>query len=106
MIASSSFEVPSERSQHKKYKKDNPLLITPRGLTSKQAATLYGLSISGFYKARREGKIPAPTLPGKRYDLDLLYNAMNSLSGISNGEETMTPLERWRTKRAHSSEGN
>jgi hypothetical protein len=78
--------------------------ITPRGATRKQAAALFCLSLSGFDKARREGKIPGPTLPGRRYDLQLLQVAMNRMSGISTTESgaVPSPLEQWRANRAHS----
>jgi hypothetical protein len=56
----------------KKITNDFSLDLAPRGVTANQAAALYGLSVSGFYKARREGAIPGPTLPGRRYDLHLL----------------------------------
>jgi len=78
--------------------------ITPRGLTRKQAAIFFGLSLSGFDKARREGKIPLPTLPGKRYDMQLLQAAMNTMSGISAASTPLTDeYERWRQSRARPS---
>jgi hypothetical protein len=73
-----------------------------RGATRRQAAALHDLSLSGFDKARREGKIPGPTLPGRRYDLQLLHANMNRLSGISttgNGGLS-SPLEHWRARHA------
>jgi hypothetical protein len=39
-----------------------------RGMTGKETASLRGLSMSAFQKARREGRIPGPPLPGKPYD--------------------------------------
>jgi hypothetical protein len=80
---------------------DLPCGVNARGLTRKQAAAMFGFSLSGFDKARREGKIPPPTLPGKRYDLVLLQAKMNALSGISGGSEALSPLEQWRASRAH-----
>jgi hypothetical protein len=65
-----------------------------RGITGKEAANLYGLSTSGFYKERRAGRIPDPTLPGKRYDRMLLEREMNKLSGIVEYESN--PLDDWR----------
>ena len=69
-----------------------------RGLTRKQAAALFGLCTSAFDKFKREGKIPAPTLPGKRYDLQLLQATMDRLSGISTRGD-LGPLEAWRKRR-------
>jgi hypothetical protein len=69
-----------------------------RGLTQKQAAAIAGLSVSSFKKARREGKYPRPTLPGKRYDRRLLEAAMDRLSGIE-ATGGSTPLEKWREVR-------
>jgi hypothetical protein len=85
---------------------DLSLDLAPRGVTAKQAAALYGLSVSGFYKARREGAIPEPTLPGRRYDLHLLQKAMNLASGISTSEGSVSPLEQWRANRARSTAGH
>jgi hypothetical protein len=46
-------------------------------MSGKEAANFYGLSRSAFQKARQEGRIPRPTLPGKRYDRILLEMEMN-----------------------------
>jgi len=74
--------------------------IAPRGITRRQAAIFFGLSLSGFDKARREGKIPLPTLPGKRYDMQLLQVAMNTMSGISPSTAPLSLLEQWKANRA------
>ena len=63
-----------------------------------QAAAFFGLCPSAFDKFRREGKIPPPTLPGKRYDLRLLQATMDRLSGMST-EGDLSPLEAWRKRR-------
>ena len=68
-----------------------------RGLTAEEAAALYGLSLSSFYKARREGKIPGPTLPGGRYDRVLLEQVMDRLSGVDR-QSTPMPLDEWRSR--------
>ena len=72
--------------------------FTARGMTGKEAAQFYGLSLSAFYKARKEGKIPRPTLPGRRYDRVLLENEMNRLSGIDSAVPA-NPLDEWRLRR-------
>ena len=78
----------------------------PRGLTRRQAANVYGLSLSGFDKARREGKIPAPTLPGRRFDRRLLDASMDRLSGISSQGDAETPLMAWRASHARAVAGH
>jgi hypothetical protein len=77
-----------------------PLGLVPRGLTREAAAAFVGLSPSAFDKARMQGKYPAPTLPGNRYDRLLLEQAMNALSGITSECEAANPLDTWRATRA------
>ena len=72
--------------------------ITPRGLSRCQAAALTGLSPSGYDKARREGKYPGPTLPGGRYDRDLIEKAMNALSDLVDSEKPDSALDAWRKR--------
>ena len=79
------------------------MTITRRGLTRTQAAEFFGLSLSGFDKARREGKIPPPTLPGGRYDMQLLNEHMDRVSGIQAKAVPLAPLEQWRASRAGAS---
>jgi excisionase family DNA binding protein len=67
-------------------------------MTCKEAAKLYGLPLSTFYKARCEGKIPGPTLPGRRYDRRLLEINMDEQSGIAQ-TESLSPLDDWRKRR-------
>lgn len=74
--------------------------LLPRGLTATAAAAYVGLSESRFAQARKEGKYPPPSLPGGRYDLHQLDQAMNSLSGIQSDHQHVTPLDAWRARRA------
>ena len=67
-----------------------------RGMKGDETACLWGLSMSGFQKARREGRIPGPTLPGKRYDRVLQEMEMSKLSGIVENESK--PLDEWRKR--------
>ena len=76
------------------------LRIAPRGLSRTEAAEFYGLSLSAFHKGQREGKIPGPTLPGKRYDLQLLQRHMDLQSGLSDSAAGLTALDQWRQRRA------
>jgi hypothetical protein len=57
--------------------------VIPRGLSRREVAALAGLSPTAFDKARREGKYPGPTLPGGRYDRNLIEKAMDRLSGLN-----------------------
>jgi hypothetical protein len=70
----------------------------PRGLCRVEAAAYFGLSPSAFDKARREGKIPGPTLPGGRYDFLLLEQHMNKVSGIRPDPAPSSPLEEWKKR--------
>jgi hypothetical protein len=73
--------------------------ITPRGISRRDAAKLFGLSLSGFDKAVREGKIPFATLPGNKYDMRLLNEAMDRMSGISPATVPLTELQQWQAKK-------
>ena len=77
------------------------ITLTSRGMNSKQAANFYGLPMSSFQKAKRDGKIPGPTLPGGRYDRRLLEMEMDRLSGISESE-MLSPLDEWRGRHGSS----
>ena len=76
--------------------------LVQRGLTLEQAAAFVGLSKSGYRKRRQIGDYPGPTLPGKRYDRQLLEAAMDRLSGIGKEPEASAPLDDWRATRARS----
>jgi hypothetical protein len=71
----------------------------PRGLTRKEAAAYCRLSPSAFRNAVRDGILPHPTLPGKRYDRVLLDRVMNGLSGITENVEPLSPLDDWKKRR-------
>ncbi len=73
--------------------------VTNRGMTAREAAELYGLKPSAFRKARREGKIPDPTLPCGRYNRVLLEHAMDQLSGINKQPAGLAALDEWRSRR-------
>ena len=45
---------------------------------------------------RRRGLLPGPTLPGKRYDKNVLDRAMDKLSGIA---PVLNPLDDWNAHR-------
>jgi len=65
--------------------------LVPRGLTLEQVAKFVGLSKSGYKNHQRVGDYPAPTLPGKRYDLRLVESTMDRLSHI----ETHNTKNEW-----------
>ena len=77
---------PSIVSSAKKRRRRPPPAIAPRGLNRIQVAALAGLSPTGFDRARREGKYPGPTLPGGRYDRNLIEKAMDRLSGLNDSD--------------------
>jgi len=72
--------------------------IASRGMTAQEAASLYGISISAFRNKRRNGEIPPPTLPCRRYDRALLERNMDQRSGIDR-KPKITPLDEWRNRR-------
>jgi hypothetical protein len=76
-----------------------PPAIPPRGLSRTQAAAYVGLSPSAFDAARRAGIYPNPTLPGGRYDRQLLDEVMSRLSGIALKSEGVSALDWWRAAR-------
>jgi hypothetical protein len=76
--------------------------LEPRGLCRVEAAAYFGLSPSAFDKARREGKIPGPTLPGGRYDFLLLESHMNKLSRLEPDSSPSSPLQEWKKRRGPS----
>jgi hypothetical protein len=79
-----------------------PGKIIPRGLSRREAAALTGLSPTAFDKARREGKYPGPTLPGARYDRNLIEKAMNRWSGLNEEETPASALDAWRNRGSRS----
>ena len=79
--------------------KSLPPSLAPRGLKREIAAAFVGLSPTGFDAARRQGKYPAPTLPGGCYDRILLERAMDNLSGIAPETEAPGALDLWRQNR-------
>ena len=93
-----------EKFLHRKFQEardcrgDRPWVVVPRGLSRHEAAAFVGLSPTAFDNARREGKYPNPTLPGKRYDRSLLEKAMDNLSGLAT-DSIQPALDKWRTSR-------
>ena len=80
----------------KKRRRRATLAITPRGLSRHGAAALTGLSPTAFDKARREGNYPGPTLPGGKYDRNLIEKAMDRLSGLNdNGGPSESADDSW-----------
>jgi hypothetical protein len=69
--------------------------ITPRGLSRRGAAALTGLSPTAFDKARREGNYPGPTLPGGKYDRNLIEKAMDHLSALSDSASPESGDDSW-----------
>src|SRR4051794_33794732 len=76
--------------------------ITARGLDRKEAAELVGLSPTRFDRARREGRYPGPTLPGGKYDRNLLDQIMNGMSGLNREVTPASALDDWRKRGSRS----
>lgn len=73
--------------------------IERRALTRLEAAEMAALSPAAFDKARRDGLYPQPTLPGGRYDVELMHLAMNRASGLDQDRQSPSALETWRANR-------
>jgi hypothetical protein len=86
----------------KRQRRRVPPELNSRGLDRRRAAELVGLSPSGYDQARREGKYPGPTLPGKKYDRKLIEQAMNRWSGLDEKQTPASALDRWRTRGSRS----
>jgi hypothetical protein len=84
---------------HRRSVETLPPGIITRGLSRVEAAVLTGLSPTGYDKARREGKYPGPTLPGGKYDCELIWKAMDRASGLEDNEPPVAPLDAWRKSR-------
>jgi predicted site-specific integrase-resolvase len=76
--------------------------IAPRAMTSQEAADFFRLKLSTFYKYRKLGIIPGPTLPGGRYDRQLLEASMDRRSEIKAPTATVSDLDQWMARRAHN----
>jgi hypothetical protein len=73
--------------------------VPSRGMTTQEAAELFGISVPAFYNKQRKGEVPRPTLPCGRYDRVLLERAMDRLSGIDREPPPLSPLDQWRSRR-------
>lgn len=68
-----------------------------RGLTKGEAAAYVGVCPATFDKAVKDGRYPAASLPGHRWDRRALDAAMDRLSGLG---ATSDPYGDWRKARA------
>jgi hypothetical protein len=78
--------------------------IAPRLLTREQAAAYCGLSVQGFGRWVRLGRLPDPIPGTARWDLKAIDIALDSASGISN--TASSPLDQWIAKHARATDGN
>jgi predicted DNA-binding transcriptional regulator AlpA len=75
-----------------------------RLLSRREAADYCALSVQGFSRWVKQGKLPKALNGTIRWDLKALDRALDSLSGLQISETF--PLDDWRSKRARRSEGN
>jgi predicted DNA-binding transcriptional regulator AlpA len=76
--------------------------VLPRLLNRKQAATYCSLSVQGFDRWVRLGRLPGPIDGTTRWDLKAIDTALDSASGLSISASS-SPLDQWRAKRARAS---
>lgn len=76
--------------------------ISPRLLNRHQAAAYCCLSVQGFDRWVRLGRLPAPISGTARWDLKAIDVALDLASGLSISASA-SPLDQWRAKRARSS---
>ena len=78
------------------------LEISPRLLSRHQAAAYCCLSVQGFDRWVRLGRLPAPISGTTRWDLKAIDAALDLASGLSISASA-SPLDQWRAKRARAS---
>jgi hypothetical protein len=76
--------------------------ISPRLLNRHQAAAYCCLSVQGFDRWVRLGRLPAPISGTTRWDLKAIDAALDLASGLSISASA-SPLDQWRVKRARAS---
>jgi predicted DNA-binding transcriptional regulator AlpA len=80
--------------------------ISPRLLSRAEAAVYCGLSRQGFSTWVKTGRLPGPIAGTARWDLRAIDAALDSLSGIADGDEGgvgSLVLDQWKAKHARSS---
>jgi hypothetical protein len=80
---------------------NNPSSIEKRLLTREEAAAYCSLSVQGFSRWVRLGKLPGPISGTCRWDLRAIDAALDSASGIDHMPPT-NPLDEWRRSRARN----
>jgi hypothetical protein len=81
---------------------DPPGGVSPRLLNRHQAAAYCCLSVQGFDRWVRLGRLPAPISGTTRWDLKAIDAALDLASGLSISASA-SPLDQWRAKRARAS---
>jgi hypothetical protein len=77
-----------------------------RLLTREEAAAYCRLSRQGFSRWVKTGRLPGPIAGTARWDLRAIDAALDSLSGIADGDEGgvgSLVLDQWKAKHARSS---
>jgi hypothetical protein len=78
--------------------------IPPRLLNRYQAAAYCSLSVQGFDRWVRLGRLPGPIAGTTRWDLKAIDAALDSASGLSVSASS-SALDQWRAKRARAAQG-
>jgi len=78
--------------------------IAPRLLNRNQAAAYCCLSVQGFDRWVRLGRLPGPIAGTTRWDLKAIDTALDSASGLSVSASS-SALDQWRAKRARAAQG-
>jgi hypothetical protein len=76
--------------------------ISPRLLNRDQAAAYCSLSVQGFGRWVRLGRLPGPITGTTRWDIKAIDAALDLASGLS-ASASSSPLDQWRAKRARAS---
>ena len=81
------------------------IAVAPRLLTREQAAAYCGLSVQGFSRWVKSGRLPGPIVGTLRWDLRAIDAAFDSISGIANRREGGVNSSHWingrQTMRVH-----
>lgn len=79
----------------------SPATLAPRLICREVAAAYCGLSVQGFGRWVRLGRLPGPIPGTARWDLKAIDIALDSASSIS--DTAQSPLDEWIAKHARSS---
>ena len=70
--------------------------MTPRGLSTSDAATYCGLKPSQFRAWIADGRLPGPIPGTRRFDRKAIDRALDNLSGLSDDTTPKTAYDAWK----------